>query len=438
MSHAWSTSSLTARPRHRHVLLLAAGLLLLILPVEAAAQAPPAGAPVPRLMMLPFAVPPVGGIPYSAAFQGTLSREIPREIGRRMAGTIDAEVSFFAPRTTVTGRPQLVVVQELQTAEQALAIARRGSAAYVLDGVVKATDKLKFSVRLLDVTSGRLIWESVYEAPVAGAGRLLQQAARDLALALPDKRGAATADAPFPEHEPGWSTLLAYLRGEDLRFLQEQEVALRNPAPIFDAFLEAIQRDRAYDAPREALARTAWAEIAAARGPLAEPMATLDRMVVLRPDAFSYSALARAQALAGEREAAQRNWARSVEADPAYVAGWLEIAEGRLAKGEFAEAVDALSAALALGVGSPAARARVRRDLGGAYLEMGEIDDAVAALEASLKDNSGDPETQERLGRAYVAKAREPGADSKLWSDRALEAFGTSGRLRGLPEIPPP
>lgn len=414
-------------------------LLLLLGPAPGAATAAPpaAGTGPPKLMMLPFAVPPTGGIPYSPRFQGILSREIPREIGRRMAATIEAEVLFFAPKMTVAGHPQLVVSQTREPAAQAIAIGSRGGAAFVLDGVVSATDKLKFRVRMLDVASGQPLWSSVYEAPTAGAGHLLQQAAHDLALALPRKLGAAAAKAPFPEHEPSWSALIAYLKGEDLRFLQEQGVAQPSAAPVYDAFLEAIDRDPAYDAPREALAQTAWAEIARGSGPLAGPMGALERLVALRPDALSYAALARGQALAGEKKAAQKSWARTVEIDPGYAPGWIEIANGRLAAGDYADAADALGAALALGIRSPLERARVRRDLGGAYLEMDKPDAAITALEASVKDNPKDPETYDRLGRAYEEKGREPGSDPERWAERAYDAYRTSSRLRGLP-VPPP
>ena len=64
-------------------------------------------------------------------------------------------------------------------------------------------------------------------------------------------------------------------------------------------------------------------------------------------------------------------------------------------------------------------------------------DKAIAALETSVKENPEDPETYERLGRAYDRKSGSGPAESPVWSDRALEAYRTSSRLRGLSDTPP-
>ncbi|MFQ5458642.1 MAG: hypothetical protein ACE5FC_09370, partial [Myxococcota bacterium] len=227
---------------------LALACLLAAAPALApAAAGTPGGAPAdrPPFMILAFAVPPAGGVPYSAGFQGLLSREIPREIGRRVAGLIAADTRFFALRTRAGGQPRFVVPRRLRPGADALRIGRNGRAAFLLDGAVAVTDTLRVRVRLYEVATGKPLWQSVYEKPTAQAGRLLAQAARDIALALPDDRGAAARDAPAPAHEPSWEALLAYLRGEGLRFARESGVAAGPPGAVRDAFLESVRRDPA-------------------------------------------------------------------------------------------------------------------------------------------------------------------------------------------------
>lgn len=417
---------------------LALSIVSLLAALPALAGSPGADSPParPQLMILPFAVPQVGGVPHSARFKGVLSREVPREIGRRMAGLLEADTQFFAFRTTAGGRPRFVVPQHLSSGAEALRIGREGGATFLLDGVVSATDKLKVRVRLYEVQSGRPLWQSVYEKPTAEAGSLLAQATHDLALAFPDALGEAARTAPRPSHEPGWEALVAYLRGEDMRFLRESHVMAADPRPILDAFLESIQRDPAYDPPRDALLEEAYAEIRHGTVLVEVPLGALARLAALRPEAASFAALARGQAMAGRERAAYASWQKSVALDPAFIEGWLKVARARIEGGEYLEAAAALESAVAIGLPSPRLSARTKRDLGGAYLEAGELDKAIAALEASVEENPRDPEAYDRLGNAYNRKSRsDPGA-SEAWADRALEAFRTSTRLRGLPDRP--
>ncbi len=417
---------------------LALSLACLLTDLPALASSPGAGSPPgrPQLMILAFAVPQVGAVPHSSRFKGVLSREVPREIGRRMAGLLEVDTRFFAFRTTTGGRARFVVPQHFSSGAEALRIGREGSATFLLDGVVAVTDKLKVRVRLYEVQSGQPLWQSVYEKPTAEAGSLLAQAAHDLALAFPDGLGEAARNAPRPPHEPGWEALLAYLRGEDMRFLRDSRVMAADPRPILDAFLESIQRDPAYDPPRDVLVEEAYAEIRDGTVLVEVPLGALARLATLRPQATSFAALARGQALAGRERAAYASWQKSIEADPAFLEGWLNVARARIEGGEYPEAAAALERAVAIGFPTPGLSARTKRDLGGVYLEAGELDKAIAALEASVEENPRDPEAYDRLGNAYDRKSRSDLGASKAWSDRALEAFRISTRIRGLPDRP--
>ena len=416
----------------------ALSLVFLLATLPALAGSPGVGAPParPQFMILTFAVAQAGGVPHSARFKGVLSREVPREIGRRMAGLLASDTRFFAFRTIASGRPRFVVPQHLSSGAEALRIGREGHATFLLDGVLSVTHKLKVRVRLYEVESGRPLWQSVYEKPTAEAGSLLAQAAHDLALAFPDALGEAARSAPRPQHEPGWEALVAYLRGEDMRFLQESHVMAVDPRPILDAFLESIQRDPAYDPPRDALLEETYAEIRHGTSLVEVPLGALARLAALRPEAASFAALAKGQALAGREGAAYASWQKSVAADPAFIEGWLNVARARIEGGEYLEAAAALEKAVAIGLPTARLSARTKRDLGGAYLEAGKLDKAIAALEASVEENPRDPEAFDRLGNACDRKAKsDPGA-SEAWANRALEAFRTSTRLRGLPDRP--
>ena len=423
------------RVRLRALALLLASLLAAL---PALASSPGTGSPPkrPQLMIIAFAVAQVGAVPHSARFKGVLSREVPREIGRRMAGLLEADTRFYAFRTMVGGRPRFVVPQHLSSGAEALRIGREGGATFLLDGVVAATDKLKVRVRLYEVQSGQPLWQSVYEKPTSEAGSLLAQAAHDLALAFPDALGEAARTAPRPPHEPGWEALVAYLRGEDMRFMQESRVMADDPRPILDAFLESVQRDPAYDPPRDALVEEAYAEIRHGTVLVEVPLGALERLAVLRPQAASFAALARGQALASRESAAFASWQKSVEVDSAFLEGWLNIGRARIEGGEYLEAAAALEKAVSIGFPTPRQSARTKRDLGGAYLEAGNLDKAIAALEASVEEYPRDPEAYDWLGNACDRKARSDRGAAQEWADRALEAFRTSSRLRGLPDKP--
>ncbi len=426
---------LPAAFRRRWIRLLAALLPLWVCGTGAQAEA---GGTMPRLMILGFSSPPPGGVPIDPALRGLLSREIPREIGRRMVRLADLETRFYAVRVSLGEAERFLVVEKMLAPGEARLIGRRAGAAFVLDGRVALTDRLRIVARLQDVASGRRLWLRRYEAPPAEAAALLERAARDLLTALPGDLGDGARSAPLPGHEPSWPALLAYMRGENARFARESGLPGGSPRVVFAFFLDALQRDPTYDAPREALVAGAHQALRGGSVPRDVALEALRRLVALRPDAASHAALARGLALAERPRAAEEAWRRSVAADPSFVEGWLHVAEGRRREGKYGEAAQALERALALDLPTASIRARVRRDLGGLYLAVGEIDRAIAALEASARENPRDPETFFRLGAAYDQKKASAPAEAEALAERALEAFRKADRLRGLSGVPDP
>jgi tetratricopeptide (TPR) repeat protein len=422
--------------RRRWILPLAAVLALWVCGTGTQAEA---GGTMPRLMVLGFSSPPSGGVPIDPAFRGLLSREIPREIGRRMVRLADLETRFYAIRVSLGEAERFLVVEKMLAPEEARLIGRQGGAAFVLDGRVALTDRLRIVTRLQDVASGRRLWLQRYEAPPAEAAALLERAARDLLTALPGHLGDRARSAPLPGHEPSWPALLAYMRGENARFARESGLPAGSPSVVFAYFLDALQCDPGYDAAREALVADAHQALREGSVPLDVALAPLRRLVALRPDAVSYAALARGLALAERPRAADAAWRKSVAADPGFVEGWLHVAEAREREGKYREAAQALEKALALGLPTVRVRARVRRDLGGLYLTVGEIDRAIAALEASARENPRDPETFFRLGAVYDRKkALVAPAEAPAWAQRAWEAFQEADRLQGFADVPSP
>ncbi len=403
-------------------------------PKAPAARIVPAAAE-PRLVILAFAFMPTA-VPNQPAFQGIISREIPREIGRRLDAAADLETRFYAVRSVVGGRPRFAVSPRMGTAEEVRYAAREIGGAYAFDGLVSVTERLRFRVRLQDVGSGKLLWQKEYEAPTARAAPLLEQAARDLLSALPPSVLGEAMRTPKPTHQPGWDALLAYMEAEDLAFSLESRVYSGGLGPIFDRYLAACQQDPAWDPPADHLIALAQAVLERPVGPAEVPLGALERLARIRPDAASQAALARGLAAAGRTSEAEAAWRRSVAIDPAFIEGWLNVAEGRRVRGDFRGAASALERAIALGLPTPRLRARARSDLGALYLEIGEVDRAIARLEASLRDNPADPEAHFRLGSAYERKGEYTPAEARRWSDRALAEFRTADRLRGIPELP--
>jgi tetratricopeptide (TPR) repeat protein len=405
----------------------------------AAADAAPArvaAVPAPRFMVLAFASAPAPGVPNAPAFQGVVSREVPREIGRRLDSLVPVETRFYAVRTLAGGRPRFVVSQRMPPAAQAILVAREGQARWVLDGAVRVTEKLWFKVRLQDVKSRRILLEKDYVAPTAKAGALLERAARDLAKRLPDGLGRRVDAAPHPAHEPGWDALLAYFEGEDIRFSRESGVGGEDLAAIFDRYLTACERDPRFDAARDALVAVTHQAIARGLGPVDAPLQALRRLAEVRPDSASRAALARGLARAGREREAEAVWLESVRKDPAFVEGWLNVAEARRRRGDYKGATTALEKAVALDLPTPRLRARAKSDLGALYLETGRVDRAIESLEASVKENPKDPDAYFRLGSAYEAKGKRDRTEARRWAAQAVEAFKTSDRLKGLPDLP--
>jgi len=389
----------------------------------------------PRLVILAFAFMP-SAVPNQPAFQGIISREIPREIGRRIDASADLETRFYAVRSVMDGRPRFAVSQRMGSAEEVRYAAREIGGAYVLDGLVSVTERLRFRVRLQDVGGGKGLWQKEYEAPTAQAAALLERAARDLLSALPPAVGGAAKKVPKPRHEPGWGALLDYMEAEDMAFSLESGVYGGGLDPIFDRYLAACQQDPAWDPPADHLVAIALATLARPVGPAEVPLRALERLVRIRPGVASQAALARGLAAAGRTSEAEAAWGRSVAIDPAFIEGWLNVAEARRARGDYPGAASALEKAIALPLPTTRLRARVQSDLGALYLEINEVDRAIARLEASVRENPEDPEAHFRLGSAYARKGEYTPAQSRRWSDRALKEFRTADRLRGIPEAP--
>jgi len=438
------------------------------------AAAAPAPAPAePRLVVLAFAFMP-SPVPNQPAFQGMISREIPRELGRRMDALADLETRFYAVRSAAGDKARFAVSQRMGQATEVRFAAREIGGAFVLDGLVSVTERLQFKVRLQDVKTARLLWQKEYQAPTAEAGRLLERAARDLLLALPGKIGAEAGTARPPAHEPAWEALVAYMEAEDLAFALESGVYAGGLDPIFDRYLTACQEDPAWDPPAEHLVPLAHQALSRGAGPADVPLRALERLAEIRPGAASQAALARGLERAGRATDAEAAWRHSVAIDPKFIEGWLNVGEARRKRGDFRGAAAAVEKAVALGLPTPRLQARVRSDLGALYLEIGEVDKAIAQLETSVKENPDDPEAHFRLGSAYDRKAQEvppevpspevprgaradsdkaragsdkagagdrkaradPKKESTLWVERATKEFRTADRLRGLPEAP--
>lgn len=416
--------------------LLTAAALALPRPAAAIPAARPASAPAqPRLIIFSFAFIPTP-VPNQPAFQGVISREIPREIGRRMDALADLETRFYAVRSVVGGRPRFAVSQRMGPAVDVRYAARETDGAFALDGLASVTERLQFRVRLQDVSMGKLLWEREYQAPTAEAASLLERAARDLVLALPGRIGAAAKTAPRPSMEPGWDALVAYMQAEDLAFARESGVYRGGLDPIFDHYLVACQQDPAWDLPADHLVAIAQAALSRGVGPAAVPLRVLERLVQIRPGAASQAALARGLATAGRASGAEAAWQRSVATDPAFIEGWLNVAEGRRKRGDYRGAASAVEKAVALRLPTPRLRARAQSDLGALYLEIHEVDKAIAALEGSVKENPDDPEAHFRLGSAYDQKGRQNPKEQRRWVDLAVKQFRTADRLRGIPELP--
>lgn len=425
----------------------------------AGATPPTSAGTEPRLVILAFAFEPTP-VPNLPAFQGMISREIPREIGRRMDALADLETRFYAVRSDVGGKARLAVTQRMRPGTEVRLAARRVGGAFVLDGLASVTARLQFRVRLQDVKTARLLWQKEYQVPTAEAGKLLDRAARDLLLALPGGIGAGAKTAPPPAHEPGWDALVAYMEAEDLAFALESGVYAGGLDPIFDRYLTACQKDPAWGLPAEHLAALAHQALSRAVGPAEVPLRAIERLAQLRPGAPSQAALARGLERAGRASDAEAAWQRSLAIDPKFIEGWLNVGEARRKRGDYRGAASDVEKAVALGLPTPRLQARAQSDLGALYLEINEVDKAIAQLEASVKLNPGDPDAHFRLGSAYDRKAQiaatevqspeVPSAgrandkkaraddkkESSLWVERATKEFKTVDRLRGVPEAP--
>jgi tetratricopeptide (TPR) repeat protein len=350
------------------------------------------------------------------------------------------ETRFYVLRTTLRGRPQFVVAETLSSPKDTRLIGLGVQAIYVLDGEVSVTDRLKLRVRFQETKTGRILANKDYAEPTEKAGALLERVARDLLLALPGKLGAQARSAPVPGHEPTWAALLAYLEAEDLRFSRESGVGEAKLAAIFDRYLLARQLDPDYARPGEALTELALMALKQGAGTADVPLGALERLVALHPTAETQGALARGLEQAGRPVDAQEAWKKSVEADPKFVLGWLNIAEGKRRGGDYRGATSALEKAVRIGLPTRGLQARAESDLGALYVELGEADKAIAVLEASVKANPKDPEAYFRLGSAYGRKGSQSPKDNKRWIDLATQAFKTSDRLKGLdtPPFDPP
>jgi len=450
-------------------LLVATVLLAPRIAMAAPAPAPPAPAPAePRLVILAFAFVP-SAVPNQPAFQGVMSREIPRELGRRMDALANLETRFYTVRSAAGGKARFAVSQRMGEATEVRFAAREIGGAFVLDGLVSVTERLQFRVRLQDVKTGRLLWQKEYQAPTVEAGRLLDRAARDLLLALPGKIGAEAGTARPTAHEPAWDVLVAYMEADDLAFALESGVYAGELDPIFDRYLTACQEDPSWDPPAEHLVSLAHQALSRGAGPAGVPLRAIERLVEIRPGAASQAALARGLERAGRATDAEAAWRRSVAIDPKFTEGWLNVGEARRKRGDYRGAASAVEQAVALGLPTPRLQARARSDLGALYIEINQVDKAIAQLETSVKENPDDPEAHFRLGSAYDRKAqmvrpevpspevpstaradsdkagagdRKAWADSNkkestLWVERATKEFKTADRLRGIPEAPP-
>jgi serine/threonine-protein kinase len=330
-------------------------------------------------------------------------------------GRIDA-VRVIAPRTTERFRGRADAVRNL---------ARETRAAQVLEGrVTRATDSFRLAARLLDTSSGRVLWSAEYERHARDLHALYGAVAADVAEAIQvrldedDSRRLSLVRAVDPD------VYEAYLKG---RYYWNQRTS-ESLATAIGQFETSIALDPSY-AP-------AYAALADCYNQLGTQMVGGGSPREWRPKAAEAAiralqidpALAEAHATLGyvrhydwEWDAAEKSFRRALELNPSYALGRIWYANLLSSRGRSDEAIAQVTIAAELDPLSPV----VATNVAWVLINARKYDEAIAELTRTIARDPAYVQAHSRLGAAYSFSGRH---------DEAIAALETAVRLtKGRP-----
>lgn len=345
--------------------------------------------------------------------------------------------------------------------------------AVVVPTIQRSGDTVRLSVRLVQPTTGRQVWEKGYERSQAGLPALMKEITRDIAREIsvkltPDENELLSNSDPV---DPG--AYEEYLKG---RFFlnKRNEEALKKAITHFEA---SIARDPDFALSYAFLSDAYFAlgtEIVAAL----RPVDALDKGAAAAQKAVDMDpSLAEAQVSLGVIKLYTWRWAeaeaslrRAVELNPNYAAAHSWYALYSVSQGRIGEAIARMYKARDLDPVSPHIAQNVgwmlhyagqhheeieqyhraleldpnflfaRRRLAGAYRDLGQFDSAIAEGEKVLAISGRKPMSLLLLASTYARSGRREEAEKILSELRSLKdashvsAYGMAGLYAALGE----
>jgi serine/threonine-protein kinase len=300
------------------------------------------------------------------------------------------------------------------------AVARETGAAQVLSGALtKIEDRIQLDLRLIEVSSGRVLWSAEYDRHPRELQALYGTVARDVAKATAIDLRNHVADRLTQVRAVDPDVYEAYLKG---RYYWNQRTAesLRLAIAQYDT---AIRLDPTY-APAYAALADCYNQLGTQMvggGSPAEwrPKAAEAAIRALQIDA----GLAEAHATLGyvrhydwEWDTAERSFRRAIELNPSYALARIWYANLLSGRSRVDEALAQVTAAAELDPLSSV----IGTNVGWVFINARRYDDAISALAPVVRRDPGYVQAHTRLSAAYSFSGRH---------EQALEEAVTANRL---------